>query len=161
MIEKFKEFFSKQNTPERARNAGIIASICLALTACSSKEEQYQAQLEKVQQLEYTLKQQTKNYHDVSTQRKIQEDLKKEWADPTINQEIWYSIDRTRDQDKEISKTKEKLAKAQRKLAEMEEELNYAKAKKQAEYTDVPKPDKYKYVMEEFERSEGAEQNSN
>lgn len=161
MIEKIKEFVSKENTPQRARNAGIIASICLALTACSSKEEQYQAQLQKVQELEYALKQQSDDYHDVSTQWEIQENLKKEWADKTINQEIWYSINRTRNQDKEIAKKKEELSKAQKKLAKMKEDIDFEEAKRFAERSDVPNPDKYNYIKEEFERAEKAKENNN
>lgn len=161
MIENIKKSPLINKFSKWIRNAATIASICLILGSCSSNEEKYQALREKVQQLEHTLKQQTKNYHEVSTQRQIQENLKKEWADPTINQEIWYSIERTRDQDKEIAETKEKLAKAQRELAKMEEEINYAKAEKQVEYTDVPKPDKYKYILEEFERTEKARENNN
>lgn len=153
MVESIRKSPFINGISKWIRNAATIASICLALTSCSTKEEQYQAQLEKVQELEYTLKQQAKNYHDVSTQWEIQENLKKEWADQTINQEIWYSVERTRDQDREIAETKEELAKAQKKLAKMEEELAHERASKQVEYKDVPNPNKYDYIIEEFERT--------
>jgi hypothetical protein len=49
----------------------------LTLTNCASPEEKYERQVQKVQELEYKLMQQQKNYHDVATQWAIQEDLKK------------------------------------------------------------------------------------
>jgi hypothetical protein len=48
------------------------------LSSCSSKEEKFQKQVEKVQQLEYELKQQAENYRYVATQQNIQQDLKDE-----------------------------------------------------------------------------------
>ena len=152
MIENIKKSPLMHKFSQWIRNAATVASICLILWSCSSNEEKYQAQIEKVQQLEYKLKQQKNNYRDVSTQRKIQEDLKKEWADPTINQEIWYSIDWVRDQDKEIEKTKKELADAQKKLAKMKEDLDIKTTNRWVEYTDVPNPHKYDYISEEFER---------
>jgi len=156
MTKKFEWTPSMNIISKWIRYATVGASIFIILS-CSSNEEKYQKQLEKVQELEYKLKQQAENYHDISTQWKIQEDLKKEWADKTINQEIWYSIDRTRDQDKEISETKEELAKAQKKLAEMKEDLNYTRAKDQSKYNDIPNPDKYNYIPEEFKRGRKSE----
>lgn len=137
------------------RNIATALAISLTLTNCASPEEKYERQVQKVQELEYKLMQQQKNYHDVATQWAIQEDLKKNWADQTINQEIWYSIERTHDQDQEIFDTKEDLAEAQRELATMKEEMDF-RNRAISEYSEKPNPHKYDYIPEEFKRSKEA-----
>lgn len=141
---------------KRIRNTLAIATV-LTLTNCSTPEEKYEKQLQKVQQLEYKLKQLQKNYYDVSTQREIQEDLKKNWADSSIDQEIWYSIERTEEQEKKIEETKEDLAEAQKKLASMKEEAEISRIKAS---TKKPDPHKYDYIPKEFERSRESQQNN-
>ncbi len=138
---------------KRIRNTAIITTLGLALSSCSSKEEKFQKQVEKVQQLEYELKQQAENYHYVATQQNIQQDLKDEWADPTINQEIWYSLDRAEDQDEKIARTKEKLSEAQRELARMKEEMQDTREINNERLKRRLKTDKYDYIPEEFKRS--------
>ena len=136
---------------EKIRNTAIIATIALTLSSCSSKEESYQKQVKEVQQLEYELKQQAENYRYVATQQNIQQDLKEEWADATINQEIWYSLDRAEKQDENIAKTKKKLSEAQAKLARMKEKMQ--EVDQSERLNSRLKTDKYDYIPEEFKRS--------
>lgn len=150
----------KPRTSTKLYDAIIIGAIALILSSCWSKEENYQKQLQKVQELEYKLKQQSENYRQVSLQQNIQQDLKQWWADPTINQEIWYSLDRAEDQDEKIAKTKKALSKAQKKLAEMSEDLaNDRQESKTNEQRQTERlntrlnPGKYGYIDEEYKRS--------
>lgn len=158
MVEKGPNKPRSEKLIRWIRDTATIFAISLVLTNCtSSPEERYQRQQQKVQDLEYRLKQLQENYYNVSTQWEIQENLKKNWADPTINQEIWYSIQRTKDQDKEISKTKEKLAIAQRDLARMKEEIDFRNSRTTVEHSEKPNPHKYDYIPKEFERNRAAQ----
>ena len=156
MIEKTPRLPTTKEFLRGIRNAATILAISFTLTNCSSPEEKYEKQLQKVQELEYALQQQERNYHSVASQWEIQDGLRKEWADPSINQEIWYSIDRAKDQDKEIYETKKELAKAQRKLAKMKEEIEFREARRVAEHSETLNPNKYEYIPEEFKRSRKA-----
>ena len=147
-MEKISILKLDKKTLEKLRNSAIIATIALILSGCSTKEEKLQKQIAEVQRLEYALKQQAENYRQVADQQNIQQDLKDEWADPTINQEIWYSLDRASAQDKKIAKTKKKLQKAQKKLAKMKEDINNVTSTDERLNTS-----KYDYIPQEFERS--------
>lgn len=152
--------FKESKTLKNFYNTIITAAIALALSGCLSKEEKYQKQLQKVQELEYKLDQQAENYNQVWLQQNIQQDLKQWWADPTINQEIWYALDRAEDQDEKIAKTKKKLSKAQRKLAEMSEDMashrqeqEINKQREKERLNTRLNSNKYDYIKEEYKRS--------
>ena len=150
---------NSSNTPQERPNKFLwlwklatTVALCLTLGACSSPAEKIQKQKEIVAELTHKLEQQSKNYHEVARQQNIQIDLRDEWADATINQEIWYATDRGNDYDKKIAKTKKKLAKAQEKLDKLEEEYNITT-------TSTPNygklnPIKYDYIPEEYKRSQ-------
>jgi hypothetical protein len=67
------------------------------------------------------LQKQAENYRIVAGEQNIQQDLKEEGADLSINQEIGYALNYADDQDVAIAKTKRKLNRAQRRLARMQE----------------------------------------
>ena len=156
MREASSNLLSTKKLTKWIRDTATIFAIGLALSSCSTPQEKYEEQLQKVQELEHSLKQQAENYHRVAVQENIQQDLKDEWADATINQEIWYSLDRANDQDKNIAKTKEKLSKAQRELARMQEEMQNIEQINEERLNQRLKTDKYDYIPEEFKRSRGA-----
>ena len=131
---------------EKMRNAAIVATIALILSGCSTKEEKLQKQIAEVQRLEYALKQQSKNYHKVAEQQNIQQDLKNKWADLTINQEIWYSLEWAIKQDKKIKKTKKKLGNAQKKVAKMKEKWYGITSTNSGKLN----PKKYDYIPKEY-----------
>lgn len=130
---------------KKMRDGAIMAMIALVLGGCSTKEEKLQKQINKVQRLEYALKQQSENYRQVAEQQNIQQDLKDGWADPTINQEIWYSLDWAETQDGKIYETKKKLGKAQKKLAKMREDW-YGTTSSGGKLN----PEKYGYIPKEY-----------
>lgn len=143
-----------QENPNKSRyllKLAATVAICATLGSCSTSTEKIQKQEERVAELTYELEQQAKNYHEVARQQNIQIDLRNEWADATINQEIGYSTDRGNDYDKKIAKTKKKLAKAQKKLAKLKEEYNVTTTSN-PNY-DKLNPTKYDYIPEEYERS--------
>jgi len=144
------------NFSKKIRDATILVTIALTLSGCWSKEENFENQVKKVQQLEYELKQQAENYRYVATQQNIQQDLRDEWADATINQEIWYSLDRAEEQDEKIAETKEKLNEAQKELARMKEEMRDIRQTNSDRLKTRLKIDKYDYIPAEFERSRNA-----
>lgn len=139
-------------SPKKFHNTVLVLLLSAALWGCSTPAEKIQKQQEEVARLEYKLKQQSKNYHNVARQQNIQIDLREEWADPTINQEIWYATDRANDYDKEIEKTKKKLAKAQEKLAKLREEYNVVASPSNSNCSKL-NPNKYDYIPEEFNRA--------
>ena len=151
MIENSPNLLSTKKLTKWIRDTATIFAIGLALSSCSTPQEKYQKQVEKVQQLEYELKQQAENYRYVATQQNIQQDLKDEWADATINQEIWSSLNRAENQDKEIAKNKDKLSEAQAKLARMKEEMY--EIDQTERLNSRLKTDKYDYIPEEYARS--------
>ncbi len=158
MVEKIPNQPRSKKLVRWVRDAATVFGISLALISCDeTTQDLYQRQLEKVQQLEHKLLKQRENYYNVSRQWEIQEDLKKNWADPTINQEIWYAIQLTEDQDQEIERTKKELEEAQRELARMKEEIDFVGSKNTVEYNKKPNPDKYDYILEEFKRSREAQ----
>ena len=89
MREASSNLLSTKKLTKWIRDTATIFAIGLALSSCSTPQEKYEEQLQKVQELEHSLKQQAENYHRVAVQENIQQDLKDEWADATINQEIW------------------------------------------------------------------------
>lgn len=141
------------------RDTGMILALCATLTWCQPKETRIERQTRRVAELEYMLQKQSENYHRVYIQENIQQDLKEEWADLTINQEIDYSLNWAADQDVAISKTKRRLNRAQRKLARMQEKWWWAihDKKSNEERLNIRLDDKYDYIPEEFERSRDAE----
>ena len=143
------------------RDASMILALCATLTWCQPKEARIERQTRKVAELEYMLQKQSENYHRVYIQENIQQDLKEEWADLTINQEIDYSLNWAADQDVAISRTKRRLNRAQRKLARMQEKWWWAAYDKKSneERLNTRLDDKYNYIPEEFERSREAERN--
>ena len=144
------------------RDTGMILALCATLTWCQPKETRIERQTRRVAELEYMLQKQSENYHRVYIQENIQQDLKEEWADLTINQEIDYSLNWAADQDVAISKTKRRLNRAQRKLARMQEKWWWAihDKKSNEERLNIRLDDKYDYIPEEFERSRDAEKNN-
>lgn len=151
----------------KLHNIAIIAAMILALSSCTSKEEQYEKQLQKVYELENEihglqnkLTEQANNYEMVSIDENLQQDLKRNWADPSINQEIWYALDRASERDKEIAETKEDLGEAQSKLAKAKEKLAMLKWELENDRQIQSKkldtrlnPDKYDYIKE-YEKSQ-------
>lgn len=140
----------------------MILALCATLTWCQTKEQKIERQARKVAELEYMLQKQSENYHRVYIQENVQQDLKQEWADPTINQEINYSLNWAADQDVAIARTKQRLNRAQRKLARMQEQWWWAHYDQQSneERLNTRLEDKYDYIKEEFERSREAERNN-
>ncbi len=160
MTEKLQNPTLNQKVSRTFRNSAAIVAICLALAWCQSPEEKLQKQAEKVKQLERELIQQSENYSYVATQENIQQDLKDEWADLTINQEIWYSHEWADEQDVKIENTKKKLYEEQKKLATMLE--NSWKPSNTANFNEERlNSKKYKYVSEEFWRSREAQAKKN
>lgn len=160
MIEKLQNSTLKQKASRTFRNSAAVVAICLALAWCQSPEEKLQRQTDKVKQLERELIQQSENYGIVATQENIQQDLKDEGADLSINQEIWYSHEWADDQEIKIAKTKKKLSKEQKKLATMREKswkpsnaINFDEKRLN--------PEKYEYIPEEFRRSREAQAKKN
>lgn len=151
MAERLQNLSLWQKASRALKSSATIATICLTLTGCLSDQERLQRQTEKVKQLERELIQQSENYNIVATQENIQQDLKDEWADLTINQEIWYSHEWADDQEIQIAKTKKKLNEEQRKLARMRE-----KSWKPSNTVNFDEerlnPGKYEYIPEEFKR---------
>lgn len=151
-MEKINTLFT-WNFSKKIRDVAVLATIALTLSGCWSKEENFEKQVKKVQQLEYELKQQAENYRYVATQQNIQQDLKEWWADATINKEIWYSLDRAEEQDEKIAKTKEKLSEAQKELARMKEEMGNTEQINDNKLKKRLRIDKYDYIPKEFKRS--------
>ena len=151
----------------KLRNVAIIATMFLALSSCTSKEKQYENQLEKVHKLENKVNwlqnkliEQSNNYEMVSIDENIQQDLKRDWADVSINQEIWDALDRASEQDERIAETKEELAEAQadliearEKLAELWWELKNDTQTQNERLNTRLNPEKFGYIEEEFEKS--------
>lgn len=150
----------------KLRNVAIIATMFLALTSCTSKEKQYENQLQKVHKLENKVNglqsrliEQSNNYEMVSIDENIQQDLKRDWADASINQEIWDALNRASEQDERIAKTKEELAntqtdlfEAREKLATLEWELkNYRHTQEKRQDTRL-NPGKYGYIEKELKK---------
>ena len=169
MVERFSNVSSapSSNPRKEGKNSfsrlAIIFAIALTLSGCSNPQKEYKKCSKEVTELTALYEQQAQNYEEVATQENIQQDLKNEWADPTINQDIWYSHDRANDQDKNIAETKKQLSKAQRNLAKAKEDLAKAEAVKKKEEAEREaskkesnkqklNPHKYDYVKEELKR---------
>lgn len=152
----------------KLHNIAIIAAMILTLSSCTSKEEQYEKQLQKVYELENEvnglrnkLAEQANNYEMVSIDENLQQDLKRNWADASINQEIWDALDRASEQDKEIAETKKdlgdaqsKLAKARENLAMLEWELENDRQIQSKRLDTRLNPDKYGYIEKETKRNQ-------
>ena len=152
----------------KLHNIAIIAAMILTLSSCTSKEEQYERQLQKVYELENEvnglrnkLDEQRNNYEMVSIDENLQQDLKKNWADPSINQEISDAHDRASEQDKKITETKKdigdaqsKLGKAREKLAMLEWELENDRQIQSKRLDTRLNPDKYDYIEKETKRNQ-------
>lgn len=160
MTEKLQNLSLWQKVSRTLKSSATIATICLTLTGCLSDQEKLQRQTDKVKQLERELIQQSENYGIVATQENIQQDLKDEWADLSINEDIWYSHEYADDQEIKIAKTKKKLNKEQRKLARM-----WEKSWKPSNTVNFDEerlnPGKYEYIPEEFRRSREAQAKKN
>jgi hypothetical protein len=157
----------KKNQPSNNRSKAIIAAALLylsvALSGCDypfwwSPTERIQRQQNKVEQLTYQLLQEQENYNEVARQQNIQVDIRDEWADATINQEIWYATDRAKDYDWRIAKTKRKLARAQKRLNRLEEKYWISSSTTNSSSSKIGKlnPKKYDYIPEEFNRSKAS-----
>jgi len=143
------------NSTNNFRNLAISLAICTALGSCWSRESKLNSQEQKVAQLEYKLQKQAENYHKVYVQENVQQDLKAQWADGTINQEISYSLDYAAKQDEKIARTKKRLNRAQKKLTRMQE--RWWAASFTQPYPDglnTRLTDKYNYIPEEFSRTQ-------
>ncbi len=157
MAEKLQNLSLWQKASRALKSGATIATICLTLTGCLSDQEKLQRQTDRVKQLEHELIQQSKNYNMVASQENIQQDLKDEWADLTINEEIWYSHEWADDQEVQIAKTKKKLNKEQRKLARMREKSWKPNSTTVNFNEERLNPEKYEYIPEEFRRSREAQ----
>ena len=144
------------------RNASMILALCAVLAWCESMETRIEKQTRRVAELEYMLQKQAENYHRVAIQENIQQDLKEEGADHSINQEIGYALNYADDQDVAIAKTKRKLNREQRKLARMIERswwVVYDQKSNEERLNHRLKTEKYDYIPEEYKRSREAEDN--
>ena len=130
-----------------------ILAISLALGWCSSPQEKIHKLESEIAALEHTLITESKHYDDVTRQQNIQIDLREEWADPSINQEIGYATERAQSYDSKIEKTKKKLAKKQRKLNNLQEKYSIEVTWNSMQWR--LKPGKYEYIIEEYNRSRG------
>lgn len=147
---------AKEKTNSQQRNSLLtrlwtIVAISLALSSCSSPQERIQKLENEVAALEHTLLTESTNYGEIAKQQNIQIDLRDEWADQTINQEIGYATERALSYDSKIAKTKEKLAKKQKKLANLKEK--YIVSTTQTSQQERLNPTKYNYIPEEYRRS--------
>jgi len=143
------------STNKTFRNLAICAAIWMALTSCWSRESKINSQQKKIAQLEYKLQKQADNYHKVYIQENIQQDLKAQWADNSINQEIGYALNYADKQDKKIARTKRRLNKAQKRLSHMQERWWVSDSSKfNPDELNTRLTDKYDYISEEFERGQ-------
>ena len=143
------------STNKTFRNFAICAAIWMALTSCWSRESKINSQQKKITQLEYKLQKQAENYHKVYIQENIQQDLKAQWADNSINQEIGYALNYADKQDKKIARTKRRLNKAQKRLSHMQERWWVSDSPKfNPDELNTRLTDKYDYISEEFERGQ-------
>lgn len=158
----------KKNQPSNNRSKAIIAAVLLslnvALAGCESPfwvspTEKIQRQQNRVEQLTQELLKESENYKEVARQQNIQIDIKEEWADATINQEIWYATDRAKDYDWRIAKTKRKLARAQKRLNRLEEKYGVSSSQTtNSSNSNIGRlnSQKYDYIPEEFNRSKAS-----
>ena len=159
-INTFNKEISK-SSQSKAIIAAALLYLGVALSGCDcpfwrSPTERIQRQQNKVEQLTYQLLQEQENYNEVARQQNIQVDIRDEWADATINQEIWYATDRAEDYDWKIAKTKKKLARAQKRLNRLEEKHGVSPSStRSSSSSNIGKlnPKKYDYIPEEYRRS--------
>lgn len=152
-INQLNEKTSSQPKKLSLSRLWTIVAISLALSSCSTPQERIQKLEAEVAALEHTLLTKSEHYSDLATQQNIQIDLREEWADPTINQEIGYATERAQNYDSTIAKTKKKLAKKQKKLNELKEK--YVVSTTQSTQQERLNPTKYNYIPEEYRRSRG------
>lgn len=144
--------------------AAVLFSLGVTLTGCDSPwgcspTEKIQRQQNRVEQLTHELIQESENYKEVARQQNIQIDIREEWADATINQEIWYATDWAKDYDGRIAKTKKKLARAQRRLDRLEEKYGVSSSSTtNSSSSNIGRlnSQKYEYIPEEFKRSKAS-----
>ena len=154
------------STGKKASITTIIAlAWCLWLSSCDAIIDH---QAGRVAKLRRTLEKQWQNYDIIAGQQNIQQDLKQEWADPTINQEIWYALDWADNQDGKIARTKRRLRRAQKNLMWMQEHRWNKKwstimwddaVEEQRLNSRLPRW-KYDYIDEEYRRSAIEQQNN-
>jgi len=162
-INTFNKEISK-SSQSKAIIAAVLFSLGVTLTGCDSPwgcspTERIQRQQNRVEQLTHELIQESENYKEVARQQNIQIDIREEWADATINQEIWYATDRAKDYDKKIAKTKKKLARAQRRLDRLEEKHGVSSSPTtNSSSSNIGRlnSQKYEYIPEEFKRSKAS-----
>jgi len=152
-----------KSSQSKAIIAAVLFSLGVTLTGCDSPfwcspTEKIQKQQNRVEQLTHQLLQESENYEEVVRQQNIQIDIREEWADATINQEIWYATDRAKDYDWKIGRTKRKLARAQRKLDRLEERygISWSTTSSSSSQIERLNAQKYKYIPEEFRRSKAS-----
>lgn len=153
-----------KSSQSKAIIATVLFSLGVTLTGCDSPfwcspTEKIQRQQNRVEQLTGQLLQESENYKEVARQQNIQIDIKEEWADATINQEIWYATDWAKDYDARIASTKRKLARAQRRLNRLEEKYGTSSSSTtSSSSSNIGRlnSQKYDYIPEEFNRSKAS-----
>lgn len=120
-------------------------ALLLTLTGCGKIEELRIKHLEqKVKRLEATLEMQADNYGSIADQHNVQLNIREEWADETINQDIFLSWELGLHKDDDISETTTEYRAAKKKLMELKEK----QGKWSPNYTDPAwkmNPKKYEY----------------
>lgn len=153
-----------KSSQSKAIIAAVLFSLGVTFTGCDSPwgrspTERIQRQQNRVEQLTHELIQESENYKEVARQQNIQIDIREEWADATINQEIWYATDRAKDYDWRIARTKKRLARAQRRLDRLEERHGVSSSpttNSSSSNIDRLNSQKYEYIPEEFKRSKAS-----
>lgn len=149
----------QQSSPSKAIITAVLFSLGVTLSWCYSPTERIQRQQNRVEQLTHELLKESENYWEVARQQNIQIDIREEWADATINQEIWYATDWAQDYDKKIARTKRKLARAQKRYATLQEKYGstYSATPNSSTYNvGRLNAKKYEYIPEEFKRSKAS-----
>lgn len=155
-----------KSSQSKAIIAAVLFSLGTTFTGCDSPwgcspTEKIQRQQNRVEQLTHQLLKESENYEEVARQQNIQIDIREEWADATINQEIWYATDWAKDYDAKIAKTKKKLARAQRRLDRLEEKYGVSSSSTtNSSSSNIGRLNakKYEYIPEEFKRSKASKQ---
>lgn len=164
MNENLNSINSINNTSRRNRRLPICALLAALTitTSCWFEQTAIDLQNKQLKHLENKLKKQADHYKTVAIQQNIQQDLKEEWADLTINQEIGYAINWADKQDTKISKTKKQIKRAQTRLFNMEENLwqsHNEEDTENIEYNERLNTEKYDYIDKQYKRAWKAKNN--
>lgn len=130
----------------------VSTALAFILSGCDNIRQRRINRLEnKIERLEWTQELQADDYSDISDQHNIQLDLKDEWANPAIDQDIYLSWSLGTKKDKDIEKTTAEYREAKERLMRLREK----QGKRDHDYTDPAwrmNPDKYWYKKEQFKR---------